>query len=413
MRRVVVTGRGVVTPLGNDVETFFKAISEGKSGITSVSRFDTQGFSSKIAGEVRNFNPEGILTDKDIKRFPLYLQYAVVAAKQAFDESGIEVTEENAWRIGVDIGSGVGGIDLSEKASLTLDSKGPRRVSPLTVPFIIIDMASGVVSIYIGAKGPNYASVSACASSTHSIINSTRLIQLGDADVMVAGGTEAAVSPLALASFCSARALSSNNDNPEQASRPFDRDRDGFVMSEGSAVLILEELEHAKARGATILGEIIGCGMTGDAYHITAPDPEGCGAMMAMKLAIKQAGISIDNIDCINAHGTSTKLNDMIETKAIKKVFTDNRAYDLFVHSVKSMTGHLLGASGALEIVASLGTFEYGVIPPTINLDHPDKDCDLNYVPNTAIERKVSTIMSNSFGFGGHNAVVILTKFVE
>ncbi|BCJ85154.1 beta-ketoacyl-ACP synthase II [Effusibacillus dendaii] len=410
-RRVVVTGMGVISPVGNTVSTFWENLVAGKSGIGPITRFDTTDYPCKIAGEVKGFNPEDYIEKKDVRRLDRFTQYAVAAAKQAMEQSKLEITPENAGRIGVYVGSGIGGLEsLLENHQILLE-KGPRRVSPFMIPMMIGDMASGQISIYLGAKGPNSSPISACATATNAIGDAFKIIERGAADVMLAGGAEATVLPIAVAGFCSAKALATNfNDRPEKASRPFDRDRDGFVMGEGAGVLILEELEHAKRRNAPIFGEVIGYGMSGDAYHITQPAPEGEGAARAMREALRDAGIQPEQVDYINAHGTSTDFNDKFETMAIKKVFGDY-AYKLPVSSTKSVTGHLLGAAGAVEAVACLKAIENQILPPTINYEHPDPECDLDYVPNQARPAKADIVMSNSFGFGGHNACIILRKY--
>lgn len=411
-RRVVVTGLGVITPIGNDIPTFWANLLAGRSGIRRIDRFDVSEFPTQIAGMVENFDPEQYIDKKEARRMDRFCQFAVAAAKMALEDAKFAITEENAERVGVYIGSGIGGLEtLAEQHQILLE-KGPRRVSPFLIPMMIADMASGQVSIQFGAKGPNSAPISACATGTHAVGDAVRLIQYGAADVMIAGGTEATIHPLALAGFCAAKAMSTRNDEPEKAVRPFDRDRDGFVMSEGAGILILEELEHAKRRGAKIYGEIIGYGMSGDAYHVTQPAPEGDGAARAMRAAIQDAGIRPEDVDYINAHGTGTELNDKFETLAIKRVFGEH-AYRLAVSSIKSMTGHMLGAAGAVEAVATLLTLRDGRVPPTINYETPDPECDLDYVPNRAREMQVRVALSNSFGFGGHNACVVVRRYAE
>jgi len=408
--RVVITGVGVVSPIGNGKETFWKSLAEGKSGVKRIESFDPSEFSSQIAGEVRDFDPSGCVDTKDLRRIARFVQFAIVSATEAFNDAGMNVENEDANRIGVVIGSGIGGLAILEQTHTVLIEKGPARISPFFIPMLIVDMASGQVSIYLGLKGPNSCVATACASGTHAIGDSFRILQRGDADAMLAGGTEAAVTPMGVGGFCAMKALSTRNDEPEKASRPFDRDRDGFVIAEGAGVIVLETLEHALHRNAHIYAEIVGYGMTGDAYHITAPAPGGNGAARAMASAVSDARLNPEGVDYINAHGTSTPLNDKFETIAIKKVFGDH-AYKLFVSSTKSMTGHLLGASGGAELAACILALEKGIIHPTINYEHPDPDCDLNYVPNTAIEKDVKTVMSNSLGFGGHNATLILKKY--
>lgn len=408
-KRVVVTGFGTVNPIGNSVEAFWTAVTSGVSGVERITQFDVSNFSTQIAGIIKQFNPEDYFDKKEARRTSRFILLALAAAKEALAISGLDIASE-ADKIGVEIGSGIGGIEVLEEATRILHEKGPSRVSPFTVPMMITDMAAGQVAIKLGAKGPNSCSVTACASSANSMGNAYRLIQNGDAVAMITGGSEATVTPLGLASFCAARSLSQRNDDPARASRPFEAGRDGFVMGEGAGILIFEELEHAKARGATIYGEVIGFGSSGDAYHITAPAPEGEGAQRAIKMALRTAKIKPEDVDYINAHGTSTELNDKNETEAIKAVFGDH-AYKLKVSSIKSMTGHLLGAAGALEAISSLLTITRSVIPPTINYEVPDPNCDLDYTPNVAVAQTVDTVISNSFGFGGHNAVLVFRKY--
>lgn len=401
---------GAVTPIGNDVPTFWRNLVAGRSGISRIDAFDVSQYPVQIAGQVRDFDPGQYVDPREARRLDRYAQFAVAAAVQAVRDAGLEITPENGERVGVYIGSGVGGIHTLLENYRTLLERGPRRVSPTVVPMMIANMAAGQVSILFGAKGPNLAPVSACATGTHAIGDSYKLIQRGAADVMIAGGSEAAIVDLALAGFSNAKALSTRNDEPERASRPFDAERDGFVMSEGAGVVVLESLEHAKARGARIYAEIIGYGMSGDAYHIVAPEPEGNGAFRAMREALADAGIRPEDVDYINAHGTSTDLGDKLETLAIKKAFGDH-ARKVAISSNKSMIGHLLGAAGAVEAIATILTIQDGVIPPTINLEHPDPECDLDYVPNVAREAPVRVAISNSFGFGGHNATIVLRRF--
>lgn len=408
VRRVVVTGLGLVTPLGTGVEKTWKAICAGESGISRITRFDPTGYDAQIAGEVKDFDPAQFIEKKEIKKMDTFIHYAVGAAQLAVDDAGLKVAPEEATKVGVYIGSGIGGLGSIEHYHDVLRAKGPGRVSPFFIPMTIINLASGQVAIRIGAKGPNSCAVTACATGNHCIGDAYRLIQRGDADVMVAGGAEAAVTPLGVAGFASAKALSFRNDEPTKASRPFDKDRDGFVLGEGAGVLVIEELEHALQRGVRIYGEIIGYGMNSDAYHITAPPEEGEGAVRCMELALKDAGINRDQIGYINAHGTST-MADAIETRAIKQVFGE-QAFRIPVSSTKSMTGHLLGAAGGIEAVFSLLALFHGVLPPTINLDHPDPACDLDYVPNKARPSAIKTALSNSFGFGGVNACLIFTR---
>lgn len=409
-RRVVITGMGAVTPIGTDVETFWQNLIAGKSGISMIDTFDVSEYPTRFAGIVRDFNPEEYLDKKEARRFDRYTQLAIGAAIQAIKDSGLEITDENRERCGVYIGSGIGGISVLLENYRTLMNRGPKRVSPFVVPMMIANMASGQISIMLGAKGPNSSPISACATGTHAIGDASKIIERGAADVMVAGGSEAAVVDLAIAGFSNAKALSERNDDPQRASRPFDLNRDGFVMAEGAGVVILESLEHAQARGAKIYAEVIGYGMSGDAYHITAPDPEGNGGFRAMREAVLDAGIDVTDVDYINAHGTSTDVGDKHETQAIKKLFGDH-AYKLAVSSIKSMVGHMLGAAGAIEAIATAKALCEGIIPPTINYETPDPECDLDYVPNESRKSEVKIALSNSFGFGGHNAVIALKKF--
>ncbi len=407
-RRVVVTGLGLVTPLGTGVEKTWKALCAGESGIRRISRFDPAGYDAQIAGEVTDFDPARFIEKKEIKKMDTFIHYAVGAAQLAVEDAGLKVAPEEATKVGVYIGSGIGGLGSIEHYHDVLKEKGPGRVSPFFIPMTIINLASGQVAIRIGAKGPNSCAVTACATGNHCIGDAYRLIQRGDADVMVAGGAEAAVTPLGVAGFASAKALSFRNDEPTRASRPFDKDRDGFVLGEGAGVVVLEELEHARRRGARIYSEVAGYGMNSDAYHITAPPEEGEGAVRCMELALKDAGIGKEQIGYINAHGTST-MADAIETQAIKTVFGE-RAYGIPVSSTKSMTGHLLGAAGGIEAVFSILALVHGILPPTINLENPDPACDLDYVPNKARPAAIKAALSNSFGFGGVNACLIFTR---
>lgn len=409
-RRVVVTGLGVISSLGLDYETFWSSLINGESGISLVTSFDTTEFPSKIGAEVRDFDPAQYMEKKEIRRMDRFAQFAVAASKQALEDSGLKITEENAHRTGVLIGSGIGGMKTFEDQTRILIEKGPKRISPFFIPMMIADMASGQVSIHTGARGPNLTAVTACASSTHALGEAFRIIKYGDADVMIAGGAEAAITPLSYAGFSAAGALSKRNDEPTKASRPFDQNRDGFIMGEGAATLILEELGAAKARGAKIYGEIVGYGLTGDAYHITSPHPEGIGAAEAMRQAIRDAGWQAEEVDYINAHGTSTEANDKLETIAIKKAL-GKHAYQVAVSSTKSMTGHLLGAAGAVEAVAVLLALQRGIIPPTINYEHEDPNCDLDYVPNKARKQEITRALSNSLGFGGHNGTLAFQKY--
>ncbi len=408
-RRVVVTGLGLITPLGTGVERAWKAICAGESGIGRIAKFDPSGLPVQIAGEVKDFNPADYIEKKEIKKMDTFIHYAVGASQMAVDDAGLKVTPENADRVGVYVGAGIGGLPGIEHYHDVLKEKGPDRVSPFFIPMVIINLASGQVAIRIGARGPNSCAVTACATGNHCIGDAFRLIQWGEADAMVAGGTEAALTPLCVAGFAAARALSRRNDAPERASRPFDKDRDGFVLGEGAGVVILEELESAKRRGARIYAEMVGYAMTADAYHITAPSENGEGAVRCMELAVKDAGVSKDEVGYINAHGTST-MADAIETQAIKQVFGE-RAYRIPVSSTKSMTGHLLGAAGGIEAVFSVLALHRGMLPPTINLEHPDPACDLDYIPHKAREARVNVALSNSFGFGGVNACVVFKRY--
>jgi 3-oxoacyl-[acyl-carrier-protein] synthase II len=408
--RVVITGLGTINPIGNNVTDYTESLKNGVCGIDHITFFDTEGYSARIGAEVKSPDFTDVLDAKELRRTSRFITFALKAAVEAVKDSGLEITDENANKIGVEIGSGIGGIEVLEQTTRTLIAKGPSKVSPFTVPMMIIDMASGLVSIKTGAKGPNSSSVTACASSTHSIGNAFRIIQRGDADAMISGGAEACITPVGLSSFCAARSLSSNED-PKTACRPFDADRDGFVMGEGAGIVILESLEHAQKRGAKIYAEVVGFGSSGDAYHITAPAESGEGAQRAIKMALNDAKVNPTDIGYVNAHGTSTKLNDKNESIAIKTTFGDH-AYNVNISSTKSMTGHLLGAAGAIELIASVDGMNNNYIPPTINYHNQDADCDLNYTPNEAIESSFDVAMSNSFGFGGHNAVLIAKKFV-
>ncbi|KMZ40369.1 beta-ketoacyl-ACP synthase II [Brevibacillus sp. HB1.3] len=409
-RRVVITGVGVVSPVGNDAQTFWNSLLEGKSGIDRVAAFDASDYPTQIAGEVKNFDPEQYMDKKDIRRTDRFVQFGLAAAKMAVEDAKLEITPENAERVGVYIGSGIGGLTTWEEQHSVLLEKGPRRVSPFFIPMLIANMASGAVSIQYGAKGPTSSAITACATGTNAIGEALRLIQFDHADVMIAGGAEATVRPMGFAGFCSAKAMSTRNDEPQKASRPFDKDRDGFVMGEGAGVLILEELEHAKKRGATIIAEVIGYGMSADAHHITSPSPGGEGAARCMASALKDAGVDPTEVQYINAHGTSTGQGDIAETQAIKTVFGEH-AYKLAVSSTKSMTGHLLGATGGVEAIATAYALRDQILPPTINLENPDPECDLDYVPNHARKATVNVAVSNTFGFGGHNATVILKRY--
>lgn len=409
-RRVVITGLGAVTPIGNSIEEYWNAMMEGKSGANLISRFDASQFATRFACEVKNFNITEILDVKEAKRMDPFTHYAMASTKMALEDSGLDLDEINKERFGVVYGSGIGGMDTFEKSHTAFMTGGPRRVSPFFIPMMISDIAAGQISIKYGLKGPNYATTSACATSSHAIADAFILIQRGSADFMVCGGSEASITPMSVAGFNSARALSTWNDRYSEASRPFDKDRNGFVMGEGSGTLILEEYEYAVKRGANIYAEIVGIGLTGDAFHITAPPPGGEGAVRSMRESLRDAGVNSDEVDYINAHGTSTELNDRHETEAIKTVFGDH-AYNLHVSSIKSMTGHLLGAAGAVEAIATVLAIHNSVIPPTINLDEPSPELDLNYCPNTPVEKEVRYAISNTFGFGGHNASILFKRF--
>lgn len=407
-RRVVVTGIGAVTPLGNTIEETWANVKAGKSGIGELTRVDKEKFSAKVAAEVKDFDIEQFVDKKEARRMDRFTQYAVAASIMAHRDSGLEITDENANRVGVWIGSGIGGMETYEQQFHTFLERGPRRVSPFFIPMLIPDMASGQVSIYLNAKGPNSCSVTACASGTNSIGDAFKVIERGDADVMITGGAEAPIVNMAIAGFTANTALTTNAD-PATASRPFDVNRDGFVIGEGAGILVLEEYEHAVARGAKIYGEVVGYGATGDAHHITAPAPEGEGAARAMKMALQQADVDPSVVGYINAHGTSTPYNDLFETQAVKSVFGEH-AYKLAMSSTKSMTGHLLGAAGGVEAIFSVLALHEGVLPPTINLENPDPECDLDYVPNVAREQQVEYVLSNSLGFGGHNACLLFKR---
>lgn len=410
-RRVVITGLGVVSSLGMSADEFWNNILNGKSGVSRIEKFDTSEFSSQIGAEIKGFSPERYINPRDAKHIAMFTQYAIFAAITAVENSGLNITEENAEKIGVLIGSGIGGIEVFEKQIERLIKKGPRRVSPFFIPMMISNMASGHVSIFTGAKGPNSNAVTACASGTTAIGEALESIKRGDADVMIAGGTEASITPSSVAGFSNMKALSFRNDEPEKASRPFDAERDGFVIGEGSGVIVLEELESARKRGAEIYAEVLGYGSSGDAHHITQPDPGGAGAARAMAMAVRKSGINYNELEYINAHGTSTPLNDKFETIGIKKVFKDH-AYELMVSSTKSMTGHLLGAAGGVEALICAKILKEGIIPATTNYENPDPECDLDYVPNTAREYKnIKYLMSNSFGFGGQNACLVMGKY--
>lgn len=409
-KRVVITGLGCVTPIGNNKEDFWKNIKAGVCGIDTVTRFDASTFQTQIAGEVKDFNPEEYINKKEIKRLDKFTQYAIAASKMAVEDAKLNLDSINKDRMGVIIGTGIGGVETIEQQHKTLLEKGNKRVSPFLVPMMIGNMASGQVSIFLGAKGPNTNVCTACASGTHSIGDAFKIVQRGDADIMVAGGSEAPITPLAFAGFCNMKAMSTRNDDPKTASRPFDKDRDGFIMGEGSGVLILEELEHALKRNANIYAEIVGYGLTADAYHMTTPAENGEGAARSMEMALKDGNVSIEEVDYINAHGTSTYYNDKLETQAIKTVFKE-KAYDLCVSSTKSMTGHLLGAAGGIEAVVCAMSIKDNFIPPTVNVQNVDEELDLDYVLDKGRNKEVRYALSNSLGFGGHNASIVLKKY--
>ena len=407
MRRIAVTGLGAMSPLGIGADAAWDGVAAGRSGIKPITGFDVSAYPTRFAGTLPEFDPSAYLDSKEARRMSRFQQFAVVAADEAIADSGLEITEENADRIGVIVGSGIGGLSTMEEQTLVLHERGPSRVSPFLVPMMIVDLAAGQISIRHGLKGINYAPVSACSTGNHAIGEAGEAIRRGTADVIVAGGFDCGVTPLGLAGFCAARALSTRNDDPQGASRPFDSGRDGFVMGEGGGIVVLEEWEHARARGATIYGELVGYGASADAHHITAPCPDGSGARRAMQAALAQAALPLTDVAYVNAHGTSTQLGDKAETGAIKMVF----GADLpLVSSTKSMTGHLLGGAGALEAVICLKALQSGVLPPTINLTDPDPECDLDYIANVAREVSVKAAMSNSFGFGGHNATLIFAR---
>ena len=411
--RVVITGVGLLTPVGNDTETSWSALLAGRSGGGPITRFDTQDFDVRFAAEVKGFDPEQFLDRKEARRMDRFAQFAIAAAEQAMQQAGLAEGRGNGVdfdRVGVVIGSGIGGIATFEDQARTMVERGPRLISPFFVPMFIPDIAAGQVSMRYGARGPNFCTVSACASSAHAVGEAYRILERGNADVVIAGGTEASVSPLAVAGFANMKALSTRNDSPETASRPFDATRDGFVLGEGAGMLVLETMEHAQRRGAAILGEVVGYGQSADAYHLTAPAPEGAGAQLAMRSAIADAGIGLEEVDYINAHGTSTPMNDLNETLAVKAVFGE-RAYDLVMGSTKSMTGHLLGAAGAVEAVICTLVCRDGRVPPTINFTTPDPACDLNYAHNQVVERPVRVALTNSFGFGGHNVCLAVRRW--
>jgi len=411
-RRVVITGMGVVTPLGHDLDTFWQNLITGQCGIDKITSFDASPFATQIAGEVKNFDPSPAFpSPKDIRRADRYSQFGVYAAWSALKDSGLELAKENCDEIGVFLGSGIGGLQTTTEQLKILLERGPGRLSPFMIPMLISNMASGLVSMYFNLRGPNFATCSACATANHAIGEAWRTIKMGDAQVMFAGGAEAAVIPVGIGGFCAMRAMSTRNDDPKHASRPFDKERDGFVMGEGAGILVLEELEHAKKRGAKIYCEIAGYGNTADAYHLTTPSPGGEGAARCMKIALRHGGLNLTDVSYINAHGTSTPQGDVCETQAIKAVFGEH-ARKLVVSSTKGATGHMLGAAGAVEMAACALAIKNSIVPPTINLQNPDPECDLDYVPNIAREMPVNVIINNSFGFGGHNSTIAAKKFV-
>jgi 3-oxoacyl-[acyl-carrier-protein] synthase II len=409
-RRVVITGVGAVTPVGNTADEFWAALLEGRSGIGPITRFDATGFPTRIAGELKGFDSLKYIDRKDDRKFDPFLKYAVACATMAVEDAALKTDSIDPTRFGVLVGSGIGGLETLLSNYEVLRTKGPDRVSPFFIPMLIVNMASGVVSMRLGAKGPNSSVVTACATGNHAIGDATKIIERGDADVMIAGGSEAIIIPLTIAGFCQMKAMSTRNDDPTRASRPFDAERDGFVCGEGGGLVVLEWLEHARRRGARIYAEVVGYGMTGDAHHMTAPDPEGDGAARAMAAALHDAGLEPSAVGYINAHGTSTPYNDKFETIAIKRVFGEH-ARKLAVSSTKSMTGHLLGAAGGIEAVATAFALYHGVLPPTINYEKPDPDCDLDYIPNQARKQEVEVALSNAFGFGGTNATLAFKKY--
>lgn len=409
-RRVVITGIGLVTPVGLNKDSNWEAILAGRSGIGPITRFDASRFSARIAGEVKNFDPAKFIEKKELKKMDRFIQYAIAATDESINDSGLEITPENAERVGVIVGSGMGGLETLSNNEGTYRDQGPNRVSAFFIPGCVINLAPGQISIRTGAKGPNFSPVSACATGTHAIGEAFHIIKRNEADVIITGGAESTITPVAVAGFSNMKALSTRNDAPEKASRPFDAERDGFIMSEGAGILILEELEHAKRRGARIYAELVGFGMNSDAHHITSPEPEGSGAARCMELTLASAGLKPEEVDYINAHGTSTPVNDVMETKAIKLAFKDH-ARKVLISSTKSMTGHLLGAAGAVETAYTALALFHQIVPPTINLEHPDPECDLDYVPNKARKAEIQVGISNSFGFGSTNACVALKKY--
>lgn len=410
-RRVVVTGLGLITPLGTGMHKTWEGICKGTSGIDWISSFDSSEYPVQIAGEVKDFNPEDFIERKEIKKMDVFIQYALGAGTMAVEHAGLKVSEDNADRVGVIVGAGIGGINTMERYHSILLESGQRRISPFFIPMLIANLAAGHISMRFGARGPNSCVTTACAAGTHAIGDSFKIIQRGDADAMIAGGSESAITPLTIAGFANMKALSTRNEAPQRASRPFDAERDGFVIAEGAGIVVLEELESALKRGAKIYAEVVGYGLTADAYHMTAPDPEGRGVVNCMRMALRDAGLGPEAVDYINAHGTSTPFNDKHETAAIKRVFGEH-AYKLAVSSTKSMTGHLLGAGGGVEAAICALALAEGVIPPTTNYESPDSECDLDYVPNHARHVELTTVLSNSFGFGGTNACIVLKKYV-
>jgi len=410
VRRVVITGVGALAPNGNNAREMWDALCNGRSGIGPITSFDASAFPTRFGGEVKGFDPAKYVSPKEARRMDRFVQFAVAAAKMAMEDSGLDMQAQDPKRIGVIVGSGIGGIKTIEDQHTLMVTKGPQRISPFFIPMLIVNMAPGMIAIQLKLKGPNCCIVSACASAAHSIGDAALMISAGNADLMIAGGSEAAVTPLGFAGFCALKALSTRNDAPERASRPFERDRDGFVMAEGAGIVLLEELEHARKRGARIYAELVGYGSSADAYHMTATAPGGEGAAACIRMALRNAGVNPGDVDYINAHGTSTEFNDKCETQAIKAIFGEH-ARKVPVSSNKSMFGHLLGAAGGVELISTVFTIIHGIIPPTINYENPDPECDLDYVPNTAREQKVKVAISNSFGFGGHNATLAVRKF--
>ena len=408
-RRVVATGLGVISPVGNNKDEFWTSLVNGKNGVGPLTSFDCKDYTSRIAGEVKNFTPAPFIPKKELRRMEKFVQFAVTAAKEAVDDAGLEIEKEDPFNIGVLVGSGIGSLRIIEEQHKVILEKGPSRITPFLIPMLIVNMASGHISIMLKVKGPNSCTTTACAAGSHAIGAAFRIIQNGEADVMITGGTESCLTALGVGGFCALKALSTRNDEPERASRPFDKNRDGFVMAEGAGIVILEELEHAKKRGAKIYAEVAGFGMSGDGYHMTAPDPSAEAPARCMENAIKDANIKPEEVDYINAHGTSTFLNDKVETLAIKNLF-GSHAKKLAISSTKSMTGHPLGAAGGVEFIACCQTIQNSIIPPTINYETPDPDCDLDYVPNKARKAQVNIVLSNSLGFGGHNATLCLRK---